>query len=128
MTYPYLLLFSHHGLFILRLVVGIVFIYHSFPKLKDPKIMAQGLKWPVAGPFILGLVELLAGFSLVVGFFTQIAALLLALVMVGALWHKLVKWHVPFMAFDKIGWEFDLTLLAANIAIITTGGGSIGIL
>jgi len=28
---------------------------------------------------------------------------------------------------DKTGWEFDLILLAANVAILLSGGGSIGI-
>jgi len=34
---------------------------------------------------------------------------------------------VPFAAMDKTGWEFDLILLFASIAILLGGGGSIGI-
>jgi len=47
--------------------------------------------------------------------------------MIGAIWMKVTKWHVPFSAMDKIGWEFDLILLAANIVILVNGGGAIGI-
>ncbi len=47
--------------------------------------------------------------------------------MVGAIGMKMMKWGVPFGAMDKTGWEFDLILLAANIAIILGGDGSIGI-
>ena len=78
-------------------------------------------------PVVLGLVELLAGIGIILGFYTQLAALLLAIIMLGAIFVKKMKWRVSFAAMDKTGWEFDLILLAANIAILLTGGGSINI-
>jgi uncharacterized membrane protein YphA (DoxX/SURF4 family) len=89
--------------------------------------MAQMVGMPAGMIFMLGTVELLSSLGLILGFYTQLAALLLAIVMVGAIGMKTMKWGVPFAAMDKTGWEFDLILLAANIAILLGGGGSIGI-
>jgi len=63
----------------------------------------------------------------VFGVYTQLSALILAIVMVGAIGMKMMKLGVPFAAMDKTGWEFDLILLFASIAILLGGGGSIGI-
>ncbi|MDO8486225.1 MAG: DoxX family protein [Candidatus Staskawiczbacteria bacterium] len=122
-----LIQYNNIGLFILRLAVAAIFIYHSLPKLKNAKAMAQAIGMSTNSIFVLGLVELLASIGLILGFYTQLSALLLAIVMAGAIWFKTMKWKVPFAAMDKTGWEFDLILLAANIVILFGGGGSIGI-
>lgn len=119
--------YNNLGLLVLRLAVAIIFIYHAIPKLKNAKGMAQMVGMPAGMIFMLGAVELISSFGLVLGFYTQLAALLLGIVMVGAIGMKIMKWGVPFGAMDKTGWEFDLILLAANIAILLGGGGSIGI-
>lgn len=80
--------------------------------------MAQMMGTSANMVLILGLVEFLSSVGLIFGFYTQLNALLLAIVMVGAIWMKIMKWKVPFAAMDKTGWEFDLILLAANIAIL----------
>ena len=59
--------------------------------------------------------------GLIFGIYTQVAALLLAIVMIGAIKMKAMRWHVPFIGMTNTGWEFDLILLAANIAILLTG-------
>jgi putative oxidoreductase len=115
------------GLLILRLVVAIIFIHHALPKLKNAKGMAQMMGMPAGMIFMLGGIEFLSSVGLALGIYTQLAAALLALVMVGAIYFKTAKWRVPFAAMDKTGWEFDFVLLAANIAILLSGGGSIGI-
>lgn len=119
-----LLVLGDVALFLLRLAVGVIFIYHALPKLKDSKGMASAVGMPAQAIVMLGLVELLSGAGLIFGVFTQIAAFLLAVVMVGAILMKAMKWKVPFAAQDKTGWEFDIILLAANLVILTTGGGS----
>jgi len=119
--------YNNVGFFILRLAVAIIFIYHALPKLKNAKGMAQMVGMPAGMILILGLVEFLSSAGLIFGFYTQLAALLLAIVMVGAVGMKMMKWSVPFSASDKTGWEFDLILLASNIAILLGGGGAIGI-
>ncbi len=122
-----LIQYNNIGLLILRLAVAVIFIYHAMPKLKNAKGMAQMVGMPTGMVLMLGMVEFVASVGLIVGFYSQLSALLLAIVMVGAIGMKMMKWSVPFAAMDKTGWEFDLILLAANIAILLGGGGVIGI-
>lgn len=116
------------GLLILRLVVAIVFFYHALPKLKNTQGMAQMVGMPAPMVGMLGLIELLGALALALGVYAPIAALVLGLVMIGAIGLKVMKWHIGFAASDKTGWEFDLVLLAANLAILLTGGGAISLL
>lgn len=106
------------NLFILRLAIAIIFIYHGWPKIKHSKKMSAGMGFSASTVFIIGLVECVSALGLILGIFVQTSALLLALIMLGATYMKITKWHVPFSAQNKMGWEFDLILLAANIAIL----------
>ncbi len=118
--------YNEIALLIMRLVIAAIFIYHALPKLKNPSSMGQAMGMPSGMIFTLGLVEFLSSIGMILGFYIQVAAFLLAMVMVGAIYFKLFKWSVPFSAHDKTGWEFDLILLTANLFILTKGGGSIG--
>ena len=111
------------GLLALRVVVAIIFIYHAWPKLKMPEAMAQGMNWSKGAVRLLGLVEMLGALGVGLGINTQWAALLLGLVMIGAIKYKFLKWHTPFSAHDKMGWEFDLILLASALFILLHGAG-----
>jgi len=119
--------YSDIAFLILRLAVAVIFIYHALPKLKNASGMSQMMGMPAGMIIMLGLVESVSSLGMIFGVYIQIAAFLLAMVMVGAIYFKMAKWHVPFAAMDKTGWEFDLILLAANIFILVNGGGAIGI-
>lgn len=119
--------FSDVGLLVLRLAIAAIFVYHSVPKLKNSKGMAQMMGSSAGMVFILGAVEFLSSLGLIFGVYIQLAALLLAIVMLGALGMKIMKWNMPFSAMDKTGWEFDLILLAANVFILLNGGGGMSI-
>ena len=122
-----LLQYNDVGLLLLRITIAIIFLYHGLPKLSKAKAMSAMMGMPAGMIFMLGVVEILASLGIAFGVFTQVSALLLAIVMVGAIGTKIMKWNVPFAAMDKTGWEFDLILLFASIAILLGGGGSIGI-
>lgn len=119
--------YSDLAFLVLRLAIAAVFMYHALPKLKNAKMMSQAIGMPAGMIFMLGSVEFLSSLGMILGVFVQVAALLLAGVMVGAIYFKMTKWHVPFMAMDKTGWEFDFVLLAANIFLLVNGGGAIAI-
>ena len=57
------------------------------------------------------------------GVLTQVAALGLILIMLGAIQKKLFVWHTGFWGDKTYGWHYDLLLLVANLVILTTGGG-----
>ncbi len=105
-------------LLLLRLAIAIIFIYHSLPKLKNAKKLSGGIGLSKRTVFVIGLVEFFSSLGLVLGIFIQFFAFLLACVMLGAIYMKIRKWHVPFSAHDKIGWEYDFILLVVNITIL----------
>jgi putative oxidoreductase len=115
------------SLLVLRLFVGAIFILHGLPKFKMTAEMAAGMKKSKAFIVLLGFVEMIAGLALILGFYSKVAGILLGLVMVGALWHKIAKWKVPFSTMNGTGWEFDLVLLGANLVLVAAGAGSISL-
>jgi putative oxidoreductase len=64
---------------------------------------------------------------LILGLYAEIGALLVGLVMLGAIYHKIFVWHIPFSSMDKMGWEFDLILLGSAITILLLGAGAISL-
>lgn len=116
--------YGNYGFAILRLSLAAIFLYHAFPKLKMPGMMAQGMGWPSSAVVVLGLVESLGALSVLLGIYARIGAIALAVVMLGAIYHKMMKWNVPFSAQDKTGWEFDLILFASAVLIATVGPGA----
>lgn len=104
-------------LFLLRLGVGIIFIYHSIPKLKEPNSLAGGIGWTKDQVLGLGIIEFMSGLALIGGVATHLASLSLMIVMAGAIYYKIKKWNVPFFAHDKTGWEFDFILFLSNLTI-----------
>lgn len=122
--FPQLMQYQDLGLLALRLAVGIIFVYHALPKLKNPSGMGKGIGMPGAMVGLLGAMELVAGLAVASGVYLQLGAILLAIIMVGAAYFKAVKWHMPFAAMDKTGWELDLILFGAAAALAVLGGGA----
>lgn len=127
MVWPALAAYGDAGFLFLRLAVGVIFLYHSVSKLKKPVAMAAAMGKPGMAWFvrILGSAEFLGSASIILGMWLQLGALVLALVMVGAIFMKVSAWKVPFSAMDKMGWEFDLVLLSGSVLLLLTGGGSL---
>ena len=105
----------YSSLFLMRLAVGAIFIHHALPKLRDPKAKASGMGWSSNQVLGLGIIEFISGVALIGGVGVKMASLALSVVMLGAIYHKMKKWHVPFSSHNSTGWEFDMLLLAANL-------------
>lgn len=115
---------------ILRLVLGIEFIVHGYPKLfKDFKgtagfLAGMGFKPGVFWAAVLGITEFFGGIVLLLGAFTRIAAGLLIISMAVATLFKIFKWNVPFTKGNDAGWEWDFIILGALIALFLLGAGT----
>ena len=114
------------GITILRVVVGIVFVAHGGQKLfvwgfgNVAGFFGQvGIPAPMVAAVIVTLVEFLGGLALLLGLFTRWAAIPLAVNMLGAI--LTVHWKGGFFLPD--GFEFALTLLAANVTLAFLGSG-----
>ncbi len=122
--------FLDYGFFaplLLRLIVGLIFVAHGYPKLfggfsqTAGFFESVGIKPAKFWVFVVGVVEFFGGIALIVGFATQLAALLIAIDMLVAIWK--VKAKQGFVG----GYEFDLTLLVAALSLVLTGAGAYAI-
>ena len=117
------------ALLILRFGVGLIFIYHGVLKLVTwrPATKRDFPSEQIGTMRLLSIAEPLGGGALILGFLTQLAAVGLAAIMFGAIYYKLQRWHVPFAAMNKTGWEFDFLILIASLSLVFAGGGAISI-
>ncbi len=116
------------GLLVLRVALGVVFMFHGYPKLiGDPARWVQlmpKMGFPGYFAYIAGVFELFGGGLLVLGLFTRGAALLLAIEMGAAL----VRTHIPAAGIANVlKYEMALVYGAAALALATTGAGLISI-
>jgi putative oxidoreductase len=114
------------GLLLLRVALGVVFIYHGYPKLfghtRDPMQSFAHLGFPGYFAYIAGVIEFFGGCMLIAGLFTRLAGSLLAAEMVVALWgaHRIIA---NPMAVGN--YELPLVLAVSTFAIATVGAGLI---
>jgi putative oxidoreductase len=115
------------SLFILRIALGIIFLYHGYPKLTHTHGNLQGVfvehGLPAYFVYVAGILETFGGGLLLLGLLTRPAALLLAIEMCVAIW-KVHSLHGIYAVRD---YEFPLTLAAACFVLATVGAGLISL-
>jgi len=115
------------SLFLLRVMIAIVFGTSGFHLIRTPQGKVEGLGHHPGFAIFLGVVELGASISMILGLLTPIIAVLLIIILIGAIILKVGKWNIGFWGEDSMGWHYDLILLCMNFVILCTGGGSYGI-
>jgi putative oxidoreductase len=115
--------FTDLSLLLMRLMVAAVFATSGWSHLKDPKGRAASIGMSAGFTAFIGAAELAGGLGVAFGVLTQIAALGLVLVMLGAIQKKMFVWHTGFWGEKNSGWHYDLMLVVMNLVIATTGGG-----
>lgn len=114
--------------FILRVVAGIIFIDLGKLALNGEKnrwlisLSAIKLPRPELGVKILGILEILGGIMLLAGFYTQIAALVLAVLTFA---EAFVEYKDP--AILKRTLVFYVLLLAISLSLLLSGAGAFAI-
>lgn len=116
-----------YGLTLIRVIVGIVFLAHGSQKLFSFGIagiaggMGQiGLPLPYVSAVLVTFTEFLGGLALVLGLGTRLAAAPIAFAMLIAT----TVAHGAGGFFLPTGFEYALTLLVLNVALILTGPGA----
>jgi putative oxidoreductase len=114
------------ALLLLRVAVGVIFIYHGYPKLfGQTREAMQGfvhMGFPGYFVYIAGVIEFFGGCLLIAGLFTRIAGLLLAGEMAVALWrvHRIIL--DPLAVHN---YELPLMLAVGAFALASLGAGGV---
>jgi putative oxidoreductase len=124
MIFPQLTRFTDLGLLLLRLMVAIVFFGSGWGHLKDPVGRAQSIGMSKGFTIFLGIAEVLGALGVLFGVLTQLAAIGLILLMLGAIQKKIFVWHTGFWGEKASGWHYDLLFVVMNLVILFTGGGN----
>lgn len=112
-------------LLILRLVVGIAFIFHGWGKIQTP------LSWvPPGSPFTIpallqalaAIAEFFGGIALVLGFVTPVAAIGIAITMAVAVYMHAAVFQQPFVD-PKGGGSYELALVYFAVALVLLVAG-----
>jgi putative oxidoreductase len=116
---------TQYGPFPIRIIAGIAFILHGLPKLSNlpgtEDFFDNMVGLPAALALPVGLLEVIGGIAILVGFLTRIASILFIIEMIGStIVAKLPKGFVG-------GYELDLLLIAISISLILTRPGRLSI-
>jgi putative oxidoreductase len=124
---------ARYGLAILRVILGIAMLVHGWSKLSGGVDNVAGffggmLGIPAPGlmAWVVTIVELVGGILLVVGFLSQIAGILIALDMLGAILFAFLLRGAPLIAENgqQISWEKEAVFAAAALCIALAGPGA----
>ena len=127
--FPQLAHFTDVALLLLRVMVGIVFITSGWKHFQDPEARSKDIGMSKGFTIFLGAAELAGGLGLIFGFLTQLAAIGLTLIMLGAIWKKIFVWQTGFWGKSGTnGWSYDTMLVVMNLVIVTTGGGNLSLM
>jgi putative oxidoreductase len=114
------------ALLVLRIVLGIIFLYHGYPKLAHSGGGMQGAfvehGLPAYFVHVAGILETFGGLLFLLGLFVRGAGFLLALEMCVAIW----KFHSQSY-FVVHNYEFPLSLAAACFVLASVGAGAISL-
>jgi uncharacterized membrane protein YphA (DoxX/SURF4 family) len=126
--FPSLLIYSMLAPFFLRLVVGFIFIDLGLLAWKTERerwiisLKALRIPRPQAAVKVLGVIEAIAGIMLLIGFYTQVAALVLAILTLGEAY---IEYKDP--AILKRNLTFYIVLFAISLSLLFSGAGAYAI-
>jgi putative oxidoreductase len=122
--FPQLSRFNDLGLLLLRLMIGLVFLTSGYSHLKDPEARAKSIGMSKPFTIFLGIAEVAGALGVAAGVLTQLAAIGLILIMLGAIQKKIFVWHTGFWGEKTYGWHYDLMFVLMNLVIIFSDGGA----
>jgi putative oxidoreductase len=118
------------GIALVRVIVGIIFVAHGYAKFfvfgidgATGMFSQMGIPAPTITAPLVATVEVVGGVALILGLLTRLAALGLAIDMLGAIF--LVRMKGGFFAPN--GAEFEILLCVACVALVIAGAGALSI-
>ncbi|MDB5043700.1 MAG: DoxX [Candidatus Eremiobacteraeota bacterium] len=111
------------GLLFLRIMAGATYVDSGFSDLKDLDARSKSIGMSRNFTTFLAVAEIAGGAGLILGVLTQLAAIGLILIMLGAIQRKIFVWKVSFWGNGGLGWSYDLTFISMLLVIMFTDGG-----
>ena len=124
MVFPQLARFTNVGLLLLRLMVSIIFLPSGWSHLTKAEERSKSIGMSKGFTVFLGIAELAGILGVMFGVLTQLAAIGLILVMLGAIQKKIFVWRSGFWGEKAEGWHYDLMLVVMSLVIVFTAGGN----
>jgi putative oxidoreductase len=121
--FPQLAHFTDYALVFLRIMVGLVFVDSGYNDIRDPVGRGKSTGLPKGAMIFLALAELLGGIAVIIGFLSQLAALGLIIIMLGAIQKKVFVWKTGFWGKNGLGFNYELILISMLVVILCTNGG-----
>jgi putative oxidoreductase len=121
--FPQLAQFADFGLLALRLMVAVVFVGSGWSHVTKSEERSKSIGMSKGFTVFLGVAEVAGGLGVAFGVLTQLAALGLILIMLGAIQKKIFVWHTGFWGEKASGWHYDLIFVVMNLVILFTDGG-----
>jgi len=115
--------FADFGFLALRLMVASVFITSGWSHVTKSDERSKSIGMSKGFTIFLGSTEVAGALGVAFGVLTQLAALGLILIMLGAIQKKIFVWHTGFWGEKTYGWHYDLIFVVMNLVIVFTDGG-----
>lgn len=123
MIFPNLTRFAGLALLLLRVMLALIFGDSGWRDLTNPAARSADIRMSEGFTIFLGVAELAGALGVAFGVLTQLAAMGLILINLGAIQRKMFVWHTGFWGKSGPGWYYNLTLIIISLVIITTNGG-----
>lgn len=127
-VFPDLFTYELLGVFLIRITLGLIFIYFAYCKIwkqKDEKVAlfaTIGFRPPLIFFWLITIIEFVGGVLLLIGLFVQPTAAILSILMLGTLIIKLVS---PNLFLN--GAEFYLLLFISLVSLLFLAPGFLAI-
>lgn len=121
--FPQLSQFTDLGLLLMRLMMALVFVTSGWSHVTKTAERSKSIGMSKGFTLFLGVAEIAGGLGVAFGVLTQLAAIGLILVMLGAIYKKIAEWHTGFWGEKTYGWHYDLMFILMNLVILFTDGG-----
>ena len=121
--FPQLAKFTDFGILLLRLMVAAIFITSGWSHATKSAERAKSIEMSQGFTIFLGIAELAGGLGVAFGVLTQLAAIGLVLIMLGAMQKKIFVWHTGFWGEKSSGWHYELMMIVMSLVILFTDGG-----
>ena len=129
MLFDLLMRYTPYLALVIRVVVGIAFVMHGYPKLKNPQGTLKwtgGLSVPAAATVAAIVLEFFGGIALILGFLVPIVAFFILLEMIGNIALKKTKMKAPYLTGENAptnAYETDVLYILLALAMMVLGAG-----